>query len=238
MDPIRSTLAHLTPPQFGDDLEERRARVFDWLRFVRDFGSIDTSPLIVRAERDDAFIDAVEAVAATESTAAGAYDAIRSFAVQLLLREPAPAQECPSLSNAPRVSPYSVPLEMLGQVFDTNGPDPFNLHAINTWTAHSLISAGGKWTQHLSNGELALLTTIRCRLFPLPETPIEGELCVHQLAVNRMCRIPLLAATLDYVPLFIAMSPNDGFEISLDDVGDDGPLVSTTIEGWRYPNYI
>lgn len=243
---IREDLSALLPPRFGTELEERRNRVIDWLKFIRDFGRVDTTLLISRAGTDDDFLDAVEAIAATGGNAATVYDAVRSFAVQLLLREvPLHEQDTPApLPAAARISPHSVPVELLRECFNAGELHDFipaRLH-INTW--QGTLSDYGTWTQHLGRAQMALLTTIWCRAFPMPSDsptpalPPDVELRFLEVSSNRGFRIPLLPTLIDYVPLFVLIAPSGGFDIRLELLeAGQSPLVKVFVEGWTYECY-
>lgn len=239
---IREDLRRLQPPQFGSELEERRGRVIDWLRFIRDFGCVDTTSLIERAGVDDDFLDAVEVIAETGDNAATVYDAVRSFAVQLLLRErpllPELDEPAPPQPMAVRVSPHSVPVELLRECFKVGSDHDFILGRLGIRTWSGTLTDNGAWTEYIGRSQMGLLTTIWCRIFPMPDTPLDAELIFNEVATNRVSRIPLLSTLLDYVPLFVVMSPNSGFDIRVDSLqGDPAPLIKVFVEGWTYQCY-
>lgn len=237
MRPLLHTLSQMEPPPFGDELEKRRGLVIDWLRFIRDFGHLDTNLLIARAAKDDDFVDAVETVAATGSTAAEVFDAVRNFVVQHSFHDCNDKVSRPTTD--PRLSPFSVPLELLRKVFGPGGghSDGFNPKRlrVNTWTA-VLNNDGPNAREILRQNTLTLLTTCWARLFPrrLLAEPIIGDMQLVQTGPNTYWKIPLLAALTDRVPLFLFFGPNDGYVLSPPRPMDGSVMIYVFLEGWMY----
>jgi len=242
MSGLRPDLKRLVPPVPGEDTEAQRETVIDWLLFIRDFGQLDTNQLILRAGEDDDFVHAAAAVAAIGGDAGVVYDLMRAFVVQRLFREEPVELTEPQPRGfkepRPRISPYSAPLAFLREAFKTAAHQEFTTGRLHTaiWEASIRDFTPAQFT--LSNAQMALLTTLWCRVFPLPDSPVEGEISIVDLSSNRGFTAPLLASVLDYVPLFIQLVPNSVFAVRYSALrGSEVPLIKAFVEGWTYQFY-
>jgi len=214
--------------------DELRDTVIGWLEYIRDFCYLDTSPLINQARTDDDLVAAVDIAARAGTTTSQRLDQIRDLCVSLTFGDsPTQRQLQP---QSPYLTPFSVPYQMLKEVFGRHIKDAYIWHEhmrydVFNWYAH--------WQPHNNYlNELYLLTGVRLYNLDNIELPAGAVFTVLDQACNRsIIETPVSAIIERTMPLFYQLFPNSQIECRLrinnaPDVSQ-GAAFSLVLEGWK-----
>lgn len=227
------------------NLDDRRRVVVDLLTFIRDFNNLDTTLLIDRVyDSDMKFVEAAEAVLMSAVGAWRSIEALRDFAVQALTGEkPLAVREMDRIRPQHRVTPFSVPYELLRAIVPHRGQfDSQRLRSLNKTNTLELPSGRPEWTHAIPQDQWWLVTTIWVRAVPYRPALQPVRLDVRDEGSQRILHEGPLGVLLEEpMPCFWQLPPNSylrilfrGYEEIYQPEHRDSTALLMAIEGWTY----
>jgi hypothetical protein len=227
------------------DWAERRQTIANWIQFVGDFGQIDVDQLLVRVE-DNTFVEAIEAVLKAGGRPWAAFEHVRDFCVNALYGEKPVARTGPPRPRH-RVTPFSVPMELLRSVFTSQNrgsrgyqaeftPGRLRIHEESFVLDVPMNGEAGHHFRILQ--EQFLLTTVWARVVP-PIEPLRHHVEIVDEGANRRQDMLLWALVAEPQPLFLPLPPHSSVNIRVrsntDELRELPPMhVLMSLEGWAY----
>jgi len=229
----------------GQSLDDRRRVVVDLLKFIHDFNQLDTTLLIAKVyDSDMKFVEAAEAVLQSAVGPSRSIEALRDFAVQALTGEkPLPVREMDRIRPQHRVTPFSVPYELLRAIVPHRGQfDPHRLRSLNKTDMLELPSTRPEWTHAVSQDQWWLVTTIWVRAVPYRPALQRVRLDIRDQGSQRILHEGPLGVLLEEpMPCFWPFPPNSylrllfrGYDEQTPSECRDPTTLLMAIEGWSY----
>lgn len=218
---------------------DRRCVVLELLAFIRDFNHLDTTQLILRAQADFEFVEACEAVLQSAVGPWRSVDALRDFCVQALTGFPPTTIEfMERVRPRHRVSPFSIPFELLQAVMPHRGQ--FDAHRLRTLaynsenqlrTGTSSVEAG----YQVPCDQWWLVTTAWARVITTVPLNSSTRVEFHDLGANRTLHFGLLQALVEEpMPCLWQLAPNGFCRTIIHSNAHEPTTVILAIEGWIY----
>ncbi len=221
-------------------LDDRRRVVVDLLTFIHDFNQLDTTLLIDKAQADFEFVEAAETILQSAVGPWKSIEALRDFAVQALGGEkPMPVRDMERVRPRGRVSPFSVPFDLLRAVVPHRGQfNPAKLRSLSKVVELELPD-GRTWDHELQvpQDQWWLVTTMWARAVPGYSRYRGVKIEVQDTGANRILHDgPLQALYEEPMPCFWPLLPNTALRPTVRGYEHDyAPMmVLIAFEGWIY----
>lgn len=223
-------------------IDERRKRVIDLLTFIHDFNELDTTILIEQARSNVAFVEAAEAVLESAVGPTNSLDALRGFCIQAMMGlAPQPRSDMDRVRPRMRVSPYSVPLELLrafiGGNFDIGRLSTF-AETINFDLPYAFEAGGAHAIWLTPQDEWRLVTTLWVRLVGATNDCLKVlRLSAYDEGAQRRLfdgRLGVFAE--EPMACCWQFPPNSAFKVEITSANFtcDETIALVACEGWRY----
>ena len=223
-------------------IDERRKRIIDLLTFIHDFNELDTTLMIEQARDNVAFVEAAEAVLESAVGPTNSIEALRGFCIQAMMGSAPPQRrDLERVRPRMRVSPYSVPLELLrtfiGGNFDIRNLSTF-AETVNFDLPYAFETGGALVIWMTPQDEWRLVTTLWVRLVGATNDSLKVlRLSAYDEGSRRRLfdgRLGVFAE--EPMACCWQFPPNSAFKVEITSANFtcDETIALVACEGWRY----